>query len=218
MIAQRARRHPHRRHAEMLAQRRLHRRSLRAERGKSAGAAAEHRDEEARCDLMQPLDMADHLVDPHRGLVAEGRRQRVLAVRAPGDRHIGAALGEIGHRRECLADQPQKDPVHLAQYQQVAGLRDVLRRGAPMHPAAIGFAGYTAQFPHQGHDRMTGACEPLVDPRAVEQFEAGGPRDRLRGARGDDAQLLLRLGERRLDIEPSLPAVLQLIEGADTGI
>ncbi len=96
-------------HAEMLGHPRLHRRPLRAERGKGAGAAAEHRHEKARRRLLQPLDMAEHLVDPHRRLVAEGRRQRVLAMGASGDRHVGAALGEVGHRREGLGDQPQKD-------------------------------------------------------------------------------------------------------------
>ncbi len=218
MIADCARRHPHRLHAEMLAHRRLHRRPLRAERGKGAGAAAEHRDKEAGRDLLEPLDMADHLVDPHRRLVAESRRQCVLAVRAPGDRHVGAALGEIGHRRERIRDQPQKDPVRMPKHQQVAGLRDVLRRGPPMHPAAIGLAGDAAQFPNQGHDRMAGAGEPLVHPRAVEQFEVRGAPDRRRCARGNDPQLLLRLGERRLDVEPGLPAVLQPIKRADTGI
>ncbi len=101
----------------MLAHRRLHRRTLRAERGKGAGAAAQHRDKEPGRHLPRPLDMADHLVDPHRRLVAESRRQRVLAVRAPGDRHVGATLSQIGHRQERFPDQPQKHPVSLAQYQ-----------------------------------------------------------------------------------------------------
>src|SRR5271167_2864682 len=87
-----------------------------------------------------------------------------------------------------------------------------------MHPAAIGFARDPAQFPHQWHDRMAGAGEPLVDARTIEQFEPCGSRDRRGRALGDDPQLLLRLGERRLDIEPSLPAVLQPIERADAGI
>ena len=132
---------------EVLAHPGLHRRPLRAERGNGAGAADKHRYKQARGRLMQSLDMADHLVDPHRRLVAESGRQRVLAVRAPGDRHISAALGQISHRRERLADQSQKDTVRLAQYQQVAGLRDVLRRGAPMHPAPMGFAGDAASVP-----------------------------------------------------------------------
>ena len=62
-----------------------------AERGEGAGAAAEHGDEQARRGLRQPIDMAHQLVDPHRDLVAEGRRHRVLAVRAAGHRHLGAA-------------------------------------------------------------------------------------------------------------------------------
>jgi hypothetical protein len=108
--------------------------------------------------------------------------------------------------------------MRLAQYQKIAGLGDVLRRGAPMHPAAIGPAGDPGQFPDQRHDRVAGAREPLVDPRAVEQFQMGGARDRRGRALRDDPQLLLRLGERRLDIEPGLPAVFQAIERANAGV
>jgi hypothetical protein len=44
------------------------------------------------------------------------------------------------------------------------------------------------------------------------------PPDRLCGALRDDPQLLLRLGERRLDVEPGLPPVFEAIERADTRI
>jgi hypothetical protein len=73
MVAQGARRDPHRQHAEMLAHSRLHRRTLCPERGKGAGAAAQHRDKKAGRGLVESFDMADHFVDPHRRLVAEGR-------------------------------------------------------------------------------------------------------------------------------------------------
>jgi hypothetical protein len=56
----------------MLVHRRLHRWPLRAERRKGAGAAAEHRDEQAERHLVQTLDLADHLVDPRRKLGAGG--------------------------------------------------------------------------------------------------------------------------------------------------
>ena len=157
--------------AELPADAGLHRRALLAERGEGAGAAAQHGDEQARRRLLQPLDVAQQLVDPHRDLVAEGRRHRVLAVGAAGHRHVGAALGEIGHRGQRLADLAQEDRVRLAQHQKVAGLRDVLRRGAPMHPAAMRLADDAAELPDQRHERVAGAGEALVDARAVQQLE-----------------------------------------------
>jgi len=54
---------------------------------------------------------------------------------------------------------------------------------------------------------VAGAREPFVDACAIEQFEARRASDRFSRALGNDAQLLLRPGECRLDIEPSLPAV-----------
>ena len=166
---------------------------------------------------MQPLDMADQFVDPHRRLVAEGRRQRVLAVGAAGDRHLGAALGEVGRRPERLGDQTEEDAMRLAQHQQIAGLGDVLRRRPPMHPAAMRLADDPAEFPDQRHDRVAGAGEALVDAGAVEEFEMRRPRDRLGRRLRDDAELGLRLGQCRLDIEPGLPAVFLAIERADAG-
>ena len=196
----------------------LHRRPQLAERGEGAGGAAEHRDEDARRRLLQPLDVADQLVDPHRDLEAERRRHRVLAVRAAGDRHVGAGFGQLGGGGQRVADQAQEDAVRLAQHQEVAGLRDVLRRRAPMHPAAMRLADDARQFPDQRHDRVAGAGKPLVDARAVEQVEPRRGGDRLGRLVRDDAELGLRLGQRDLDIEPGLPAVFDAVEGADAGI
>src|SRR5206468_4317540 len=42
--------------------------------------------------------------------------------------------------------------------------------------------------------------------------------DRLGGLLRDDAELGLGMGQRDLDIEPGLPAVFLLVEGADAGI
>ena len=79
-----------------------------------------------------------------------------------------------------LADQAQEDRVRLAQHQKVAGLRDVLRGGAPMHPAAMRLADDAAELPDQRHERVAGAREAFVDARAVQQLE---PRLRARSPR-----------------------------------
>jgi hypothetical protein len=196
----------------------LHRRPLLPERGERAGATAEHRDKDARRRLPEALDMADQLVDPHRRLVAEGCRHRMLAMRPARDRHVRAALGQIGRRKQRVRDQLQKNMMRLAQDDEVAGLRDVLRRRAPMHPAAMRLADDPRQFPDQRHNRVAGAREAFVDALAVEQFEACRARDRLGGLLRDDVELGLGARQRRLDIKPGLPTVLLLVKRADAGI
>jgi hypothetical protein len=48
--------------------------------------------------------MADHLVDPHRRLVAEGRGQGVLAMRRAAIGISAPALGKLSYCRKRLAD------------------------------------------------------------------------------------------------------------------
>ena len=75
-----------------------------------------------------------------------------------------------------------------------------------------------AQLPDQRHDGVPGAGETLVEPGAVQQLVMRRLGDGLGRLLGDDAELGLRLGQRRLDIEPGLPAVLQPIQRADAGV
>jgi len=212
--AQRPRRHGHRAEAEQAADRGLHWRALLAERGPGAGAAAQHGDEEARCRLAQALDVAQQLVDPHGDLVAERRRHCVLAMRAAGHRHVGGAFRKVGHGGENFTDLAQDDRVGLPQHQKVAGLGDVLGRRAPMDPAAVRLADDAAELPHQRHQGVAGAGETFVDLFAVHQLEPRLGRDRLGRRRRNDAELGLGAGQRHLDVEPGLPAVLQAVERA----
>jgi hypothetical protein len=87
-----------------------------------------------------------------------------------------------------------------------------------MHPAAIWLADDARELPDERHDRVPGALEALVDPGAVEPLEPGGGADRRGRRRRHDAELGLGLGQRRLDLEPGLPAVFLGIEGADAGV
>ena len=59
-----------------------------------------------------------------------------------------------------------------------------------------------------GTMRVAGAGEALVDARAVQQLEPRRGGDRLGRLVRDDAEFGLRAGQRDLDIEPGLPAVL----------
>ena len=218
MVADGARWHAHGAHAEMPRDAVLHRRPLLPERGIGARRAAEHGYEQARGGLVHAFDMAQQFVDPGGDLVAEGAGHRVLPVGARGNRHVGASLGQVGHGGEDVADQVPKDPMRLAQHQQVPGLGDVLRGRAPVHPAAMRFADDTAEFPDQRHQRVTGAGEAFVDARAVHQLEPGFHRDRVRRLARNDAEF--RLGDRqgRLDIQPRLPAIFQTIQRPDARI
>src|ERR1041384_1432541 len=108
--------------------------------------------------------------------------------------------------------------MRLAENEEVAGLRDVLRRRAPMHPAAMRLANDPCQLPDQWHDRVAGARKTLVDALAVEAVEARCQCDRVGGLLRDDFELGLGARQRDLDIEPGLPAVLLAVEGADAGI
>ena len=218
MIADRTRRHGHRQHAEAAGDAGLNLGPRFAERGEGARTPAEHGDKDPRRRLAQALDMADHLVDPHRRLVAEGRRHRVLAMGASGDRHLGAALGEVGQRGERLADQPQDDPMRLPQYQQVAGLGDVLRRCPPMDPAAMRLADDPGELPDERHDGVAGAGKPGVDAGAIEALEPRRAGDRVGRLLRDDAELGLCRSQGDLNVEPGLPAVFLGIERANAGI
>ncbi len=117
-----------------------------------------------------------------------------------------------------FADLAQEDVVRLAQDQQIAGLGDVLRGGAPVDPAAVRVADDAAEFPDQGDDGVAGAGEAFVDAGAVHVVQARGTGDGFGGSGWDDAELGLGAGQRDLHVEPGLPAVFQAIEGADAGV
>jgi hypothetical protein len=171
-----------------------------------------------RGEVAEAVAVAQELVDPDGDLIAERGGHRVLAVGAAGQRHIGAPLGEIGHRRQHLGDLAPEDGVRLAQHQKVAGLGDVLRGRPPVHPAAVRLAHDAAELPDQRHDGVAGAGESLVDPGTVHEVQPGFRGDHLGRRGGNDPQVRLRPGQRDLDVEPGLPAVLQSIERADARI
>ena len=158
--------------AQVFADSRLNGRPLPAERGEGACPASEHCDEQARCGLLQPLDVAHNLVDPNGDLVAEGRRHRVLAMRAARQRHLGAALGQLRHGAKDAAELSEEDAVRLAQHQEIAGLGDVLCGGPPVHPATVRLPGDPRQLPDEWHKGVARARKALVDAIAVELLES----------------------------------------------
>jgi hypothetical protein len=187
MVAKRTRRYRHGAEAQHASYSLLHGRSLLAQGGIGACGATQHGSEKPWRELVQTLDVAQQLIDPDRDLVAKGGGHRVLAMGAPGDRHLRGPLGKIRHGRQHFTDLSQEDRVGLAQHQQVAGLGDVLRRGAPMNPAAVRLAHDAAEFPDQRDEGVAGALEALVDARPVHQLELRFRGDGLGRAGGNDA-------------------------------
>src|ERR1700677_490820 len=97
----------------------------------------------------------------------------------------------------------------FAQNQDVAGLGDVLGRGAPMDPASVRLADDASQFDDQRHQRMTCQCDPIPDAIEIQAIDSAGGRYRLGRVPWNDAKIGLSQGEGRFDLKPRLPALLR---------
>ena len=141
---------------------------------------------------------------PHRRLVAEGDRQRVLEVRAPGHRRVPVFASEA---REPV---PDGNEVRFHQVQRIANLEhdacvlDVLRGRAPMDVAPCIPLAEGGEAVDQRHDGVADPVHLLAHEFHVDQVRVrlGGylGRGRLR----DDAEPGLDARQRRLDIQPFL--------------
>ncbi len=106
----------------------------------------------------------------------------------------------------------------LAQDQQITGLGDVLRRRAPMHPAAMRVADHARKLPHERNDGMTGAGKAFIDAGTIHLWKLRSGGDRLGCINRNDPKSGLCPSERDLYVQPGLPAVFQAIQRADAGI
>ena len=96
--------------------------------------------------------------------------------------------------------------MRFPELQQVAGLGDVLGGGAPMHIVAGVAVAKACQFPDQRHQRVGGAGKALGEALTVEQLEIAFTDNFVGRGRWNHPKFRLRLGQCRLDVEPSLPA------------
>ena len=112
--------------------------------------------------------MAATFVDPHRHLGAKGRWHGVLAVGAPRQQHVFGALRQVGHGAQDGRQLCRKISMGATQQQELTGLRDVLRRGAPVHVAAGVALTDAVQLPDQRHERMAGARQSGVEVVQIE--------------------------------------------------
>ena len=121
--------------AELLGERLHHADAVRAERGERADRAAELHHGDLAAEPGEARGVALQGVEPQRALEAEGDRQRMLGMGAPGHRGVPVAARQIREGRpgavQILPDQ--LEPV--AQLQHEPGVDDVLGGGAPMDVA-----------------------------------------------------------------------------------
>ena len=91
-----------------------------------------------------------------------------------------------------------------ADLQHRRGVHDVLRRGAPMHPAP-GLAGALGELTHQRQDRVADRLGLALEPGEIEGLRlfdniCGGLRDRRSRLGRHDAGARLGPPQRRLDL------------------
>ena len=100
----------------------------------------------------------------------------------PGQQHVLGALGQVGQRGQDGRELAQEDLVGAAHLEELAGLGDVLGRRAPVHVAArVALAG-AVELPHQRHERVAGARQPLAHRRR-DPGRTAAPCARSRGRR-----------------------------------
>ena len=162
--------------------------------------------------------MGGELVDPDRHLETEGDRDRVLAVRAARHRHRGAGVRLLRHAAQDLGQQVLDRAVRVAQHQDVGRLRDVLRGGAPVHPAAVLPADHPGELLDERHQGVARRHRLGRHPDEVQPVDLRGLRDRLTGRLRDEAYLGLRQCECGFDVEPCLESVLDAEEVRDPGV
>src|SRR5690349_18387138 len=84
---------------------------------------------------------------------------------------------------------------------------DVLRGCAPVHPAVMRRANYSAQFHDQWHQRVAASRDTFPNPIEIQPIDSAARSDGLRRLEGNDAEFCLGLRERCLDIHPRLPSL-----------
>ena len=127
--------------AEALHQPLLEFLGLRSVRCLGADGAHHAADKHARFELAQALVMPSHFGQPDSGLVPEGNRQRLHAVRAPHHRCIAVFFGQaVEFTPNCL-DVAQVRGMRIFDLQNRTGVEHVLRRRPEMDELAVfGFA------------------------------------------------------------------------------
>jgi len=120
-----------------------------AQRSQRRRRACELAHEHARRGLFQPLDVPQSLIQPDRDLEAEGNGRCVLAVRTARLESVALGSGQSGQRGGQVTQVSQDDVVGGLRLQHQPGIRDILRRRAPMNIAARVALTQLSQLAHQ---------------------------------------------------------------------
>ena len=136
--------------------------------------------------------------EPDRGLVAEGYRQRLLQMGAPGHRRITMALRQVDQDAAQRGNVLLDDRKPGAELQHERAIHDVLRGRTPMHVTA-GLAALLRHLVHQRQDRIADDVGLVAQGVEIECRHVGARRDLVRGGLGDYAAA--RLGPRQCDLD-----------------
>ncbi len=194
--------------AEFLHQRGLHVEAARAERGQRAGGAAELANQDARPHFSEALAVALERGEPGCAFVAERDRHRLLKIAPPRHGRVAVALGEAGEGIGDPDDVGFDEVERLANLQDGGGVGDVLGGGAPMAP-------FAETVPAQGDELLDYRQHRVADPFGLRLqlgeivfLHRAVPADFIAGVLRNDAEPGLGAGERRLDVEIFLDAIL----------
>ena len=102
--------------------------SLRAKGREGSRRPTGHRCEQARRDLLEAVEMPDHLIDPSSDLESERDRHRMLPVGPARLDIVGGALSKIGQAVEQFGELSADYLVGIAEGEYQAWLLDVLSR------------------------------------------------------------------------------------------
>ena len=173
-----------------------------------AGGPRELADEHAVLQLREALAVALDGREQSGHLVAEGHRNRLLQVAAADHRRVAVRLRVARHRPRDRRQLALDDGKPLADLQHGGGVGDVLRRRAPVAILAELVAAQRVQLRHHAEDRIADALGLLPQLGHVDLVEPAVAHDLVGRVLRDQAEAALNLGERRLDVEIFLRAVL----------
>ena len=183
---------------EFLTKRLLDLKSLVAERRQRTGRAGELAHQHARLQLGETFGVTVEHRQIDRGLVAEGHRQRLLQMGAPGHRRVAITRGEIGQDTAECSDIRLDDLEAGADLQDYGGIHDVLRGRTPMHITAS-VAALLYHLVHQRQDRITDNVGFAAQQVEIEGRDVGAISDFLGGFDRDHSAARFGLGQRDLD-------------------
>ena len=147
-------------------------------------------------------------------LVAEGHGNRLLEVAAPDHRRVAVAPRQIGQTGGDGGQIILDDRQRLADLEHRRGVRDVLRRGAPVAVFAQLVAAQRIKLRDDAKDGIADPLRLLAQLRHIDLVDGAVLDDLVGGFLGNDFQSGLNAGQRRFDIQVLLSAVLIRPHGA----